>query len=224
MPLLEIRNLKKTYVSPDGERTLIVDIPIFMIEIGEQFAIFGYSGTGKTVFLNLVAGITKPDSGSIILDGDELTLFSDSDRDRVRAEKIGYIFQAFNLLKRYTAFENILLAMMLCGKYDRDRAMDLLDQVELGDKSDYKPDQLSVFQQHKLSVARAFANNPRLILADEPTGYLDIHSSSRAADLLKNICERNNSALILVSNDMKMIGGFEKRYRYESINNAINRI
>jgi len=221
MPLLEIKNLKKTYLSPDGERTLIVDIPIFLIERGEQFAIFGYSGSGKTTFLNLISGITTPDSGSIMLNGEELTLLSESDKDSRRATNIGYIYQTYNLLKQYTALENVMIATLFCNRFDRDRAIKLLEQVDLGDKADYKPDQLSFAQQHRVCVARALVNNPALVLADEPTGNLDIPTAASAAGLLQNLCERNNSALILVSHDMKILGRFEKRYKFDSLNNAV---
>lgn len=221
MSLLEIRNLKKTYLSPDGERKLVVDIPIFVIEKGEHFAVYGNSGTGKTTFLNLIAGITTPDSGSIVLNGQELTLLSEHQRDVIRGKRIGYIYQTFNLLAQYTAIENIMLAMMLGGKPDRDRAVYLLEQVDLGDKLDYKPDQLSAGQRQRVAVARALANNPDIVLADEPTGNLDIRTAVMAADLLKEICGINSSSLVLMSHDMNILGRFASKYRYESINNAI---
>lgn len=222
MSLLEIRNLKKTYLSPDGERKLVVDVPIFVIEKGEHFAIYGNSGTGKTTFLNLIAGITTPDSGSIVLNGQELTLLSEHQRDGVRGKRIGYIYQTFNLLAQYTAIENIMLAMMLGGKPDRDRAVYLLEQVDLGDKLDYKPDQLSAGQRQRVAVARALANNPDIVLADEPTGNLDIGTAVMAADLIKEICGMNSSSLILMSHDINILGRFASKYRYESINNAIS--
>lgn len=221
MSLLEIRNLKKTYLSPDGERKLVVDIPIFVIEKGEHFAVYGNSGTGKTTFLNLIAGITIPDSGSIVLNGQELTLLSEHQRDVIRGKRIGYIYQTFNLLAQYTAIENIMLAMMLGGNPDRDRAVYLMEQVDLGDKLDYKPDQLSAGQRQRVAVARALANNPDIVLADEPTGNLDIRTAVMAADLLKEICGINSSSLILMSHDMNILGRFASKYRYESINNAI---
>lgn len=221
MSLLEIRNLKKTYLSPDGERKLVVDIPIFVIEKGEHFAVYGNSGTGKTTFLNLIAGITTPDSGSIVLNGQELTLLSEHQRDVIRGKRIGYIYQTFNLLAQYTAIENIMLAMMLGGTPDRDRAVYLLEQVDLGDKLDYKPDQLSAGQRQRVAVARALANNPDIVLADEPTGNLDIRTAVMAADLLKEICGINSSSLVLMSHDMNILGRFASKYRYESINSAI---
>lgn len=222
MALLEINNLKKTYLSPDGERKLAVDIPIFLIENGEQFAIYGSSGSGKTTFLNLVSGIITPDSGSILFKGEELTLLSESLRDSIRAGSIGYIYQTFNLLGQYTVIENIMLAMMFAGKSDKERAMYLLDQVDLGDKADYLPDQISVGQRQRVAVARALANNPDLVLADEPTGNLDLSNAVRATDLIKHMCEMNGASLILVSHDMNILGRFSTKYRFETLNKAID--
>lgn len=222
MPLLEIRNLKKAYTSPDDERVLVVDIPVFLLEEKEQFAIFGTSGSGKTTFLNLISGILTPDSGSIVLEDNELTLLSEAQRDRIRGRSMGFIFQTFNLLQHYTALENVLVAMIFGHKPDRERAMELLDQVGLADRADYKPPQLSVGQQQRVAVARALANSPRLVLADEPTGNLDPARALEAVDLIRSVCYDNSSSLILVSHDVNILGRFEKRYKFESINNAIN--
>lgn len=221
MSLLEIRNLKKTYTSPDGERTLVVDVPIFLIERGDQFAIYGNSGSGKTTFLNLVSGIMTPDSGSIVINDEEMTLFSQAERDSYRGRHIGYIYQSFNLLPQYTAVENILLAMMFGGKPDKERAMYLLERVNIAEKADYRPGDLSMGQQQRVAVARAVANKPDIVLADEPTGNLDMRSATAATDLIIRVCEDNNSALILMSHDMNILGRFKTKYRFETINNVI---
>lgn len=187
MRILEIENLKKSYRSPDGETVEVIDVPAFGLESGEQIALSGESGSGKTTFLNLVAGILRPDSGRILLDGEDLTTLSEPERDRQRAEKIGYIFQTFNLLQGYTALENVLLGMMFGKGADREFARGLLERVGLGDRTGYKPAQLSVGQQQRVALARALANRPDIVLADEPTGNLDSRTSVEVMALFQEL-------------------------------------
>ena len=208
MPLLEISDLKKSYVSPEGESTLIIDLPQFHLEEGEHLALQGESGSGKTTFLNLIAGISKADSGSIVLDGTEMSSLTESDRDSVRANKVGYIFQTFNLLLGYTALENVLLGMMFGSSRDTDKAMSLLDRVGLSNRYNYRPGQLSVGQQQRVAVARALANSPKIVLADEPTGNLDHRTSGEALSLIRDICSENNTSLLLVSHEQRVLDDF----------------
>ena len=133
----------------------------------------GESGSGKTTFLHLLAGILKPDEGSIVLDGKEVSGMSEGARDRLRAESIGYVFQSFNLLQGFTCLENVLLATSFAGKVKKAWAKDLLDRVGLSPRADYYPRQLSIGQQQRVALARALANQPKLVLADAPTGNLD---------------------------------------------------
>lgn len=128
MRILEIENLKKSYTTPDGEILTVIDVPGFALESGEQIALSGESGSGKTTFLNLVAGILRPDGGRIILGGEDVTALSEAGRDRLRADKIGYIFQTFNLLQGYTALENVLLGMMFGKGADKGFALVLADE------------------------------------------------------------------------------------------------
>lgn len=208
MRILEIENLKKSYRSPDGETVEVIDIPEFALESGEQIALSGESGSGKTTFLNLVAGILRPDGGRILLGGEEVTALSEAERDRRRADKIGYIFQTFNLLQGYTALENVLLGMMFGKGTDREFALGLLERVGLGDRAGYKPAQLSVGQQQRVALARALANRPALVLADEPTGNLDSRMGGIAASLIKEMCAENGAALLLVSHDKNVLENF----------------
>src|SRR3954465_6263526 len=142
-PLLDVTELVKGFVSPDGERSTIVDIPVFALGAREQVAIRGASGSGKTTFLNLIAGILQADSGRILLDGQDLTMLSESGRDRLRARTLGYVFQNFNLLQGYTALENVLLGMMFGRGIDVTHARHLLDRVGLAARVNYRPSQLS---------------------------------------------------------------------------------
>ena len=218
MPLLTITDLQKAYVSPEGLQTRIIDIPHFEMEEGTQIALRGTSGVGKTTFLNLIAGILGADSGRIVVSGEEMTALSESGRDRLRASYIGYIFQTFNLLAGYTALENVMLGMMFGKGIDADFAGHLLERVGLGDRLKYRPSQLSVGQQQRVAVARAVANRPRLVLADEPTGNLDRHHANEAIALIREICGENDAALLTVSHDAEVLGQFEKAIDFALIN------
>lgn len=218
MPLLTIANLEKAYFSPEGTRNRIVDVPHFELEAGSQTALKGSSGTGKTTFLNLIAGILHADNGQIVIDGEEMTALSESGRDSLRASHIGYIFQTFNLLHGYTALENVALGMMFGKGIDAEFAQHLLERVGLGDRMGYRPSQLSVGQQQRVAVARAVANRPRLVLADEPTGNLDYHHANEAITLIREICHENNAALLTVSHDVGVLEQFEKATDFAHVN------
>ena len=218
MSLLTVTNLEKAYASPDGSRSHIINVPHFEIDAGKQIALRGSSGAGKTTFLNLIAGILQADNGSIVLAGEEMTALSESERDRLRAHYIGYIFQTFNLLAGYTALENVMLGMMFGKGIDTDFAQHLLERVGLGDRMEYRPSQLSVGQQQRVAVARAVANRPRLVLADEPTGNLDYHHANEAVTLIREICHENNAALLIVSHDSEVLGQFEAARDFTQVN------
>ncbi len=218
MSLLTVTNLEKTYVSPEGSLSRIINVPHFEIDTGKQIALRGSSGTGKTTFLNLIAGILQADSGHIVVAGEEITALSESERDRLRAHYIGYIFQTFNLLAGYTALENVMLGMMFGTGMDTNFAQHLLERVGLGDRMQYRPSQLSVGQQQRVAVARAIANRPRLVLADEPTGNLDYHHANEAVTLIREICHENSAALLIVSHDSEVLGRFEEAKDFTQVN------
>src|SRR5258708_3221171 len=197
--LLEIRELRKTYVSPEGERMLVIDVPDFDLGVGEQVALQGSSGSGKTTFLNLIAGILKGDSGTIRIDGREISALSEGARDEFRALNMSYVFQTFNLLQGYTALDNVMLGMMFGPGPDEAYARTLLERVGLSDRMSYKPRQLSVGQQQRVALARALANRPKLVLADEPTGNLDHVRAGDALKLLKDPCQQRGASLLLTS-------------------------
>lgn len=211
MPLLEITDLKKSYRGPDGVRRGVLDVPSFTLEEEEQVALEGRSGCGKTTFLNLIAGILTPDRGSIRLGGEELFALSEPRRDRFRARNLGYVFQAFHLLGGYTVLENVLLGMAFGRGIDRPLAGDLLESLGLGDHLRHRPHQLSIGQQQRVAVARALAARPRLVLADEPTGSLDPERAGEALELLRRACREHGAALLLVSHDRELLGGFDRR-------------
>ena len=218
MSLLTVTNLEKAYASPEGSRSRIINVPHFEMDAGKQIALRGSSGAGKTTFLNLIAGILQADNGRIVVAGEEMTTLSESERDRLRAHYIGYIFQTFNLLAGYTALENVMLGMMFGNGIDANFAQHLLERVGLGDRMQYRPSQLSVGQQQRVAVARAVANRPRLVLADEPTGNLDYHHANEAVTLIREICQENSAALLIVSHDSEVLGQFGEAQDFTQVN------
>src|SRR5437773_9136289 len=176
-----LAGLKKDYISPDGSAAPVIDIESLKLFDGEQTALIGSSGSGKTTLLHLIAGILTPDSGEITFNSEgaggprvDLTKLPEAERDVFRGRHIGYIFQTHHLLPGFTALENVLLGMSFTGrKHDPAWAKHLLQEVGLSDRLHYKPQKLSVGQQQRVAVARALANRPKLLLADEPTGALD---------------------------------------------------
>ncbi len=220
MALLEIRGLKKSFRSPDGQYHPVIDIPSFDLAAGQAVALAGPSGTGKTTFLHLIAGILTPDSGSIRIAGEEIVGLTEHGRDRIRAHRIGYIFQSFNLLQGFTCLENVLLGMSFGAGADQSRAESLLQRVGLGDRFHHFPRQLSTGQQQRVAVARAMAGKPQLVLADEPTGNLDPANAREALALIRESCAENGSALLLVSHDREILGAFDQVPSLADLNKA----
>ena len=222
MPLLAIRDLVKTYPPPGGAGAAVrvVDVPEFALEAGAQRALRGESGTGKTTFLNLIAGILAPDAGHLTLDGKDLATLGEAGRDRLRAETIGYIFQTFNLLQGHTVLENVELGMAFGRGVDRAHAEALLRRVGLGERLHHFPRQLSTGQQQRVAVARALANHPKLVLADEPTGNLDARNSREALALIREVCRENGAALLLVSHDEGVLAQFGDVQDFRALNRA----
>ncbi|MBX7256949.1 MAG: ABC transporter ATP-binding protein [Candidatus Hydrogenedentes bacterium] len=210
----------KGYASPDGGHSTVIDVRHFRMEAGEFVALQGSSGSGKTTFLNLIAGILRPDSGEIVVAGKRITDLSEAGRDRVRATSIGYVFQTFNLLQGYTALENVLLGMMFGQGANVPFAKFLLARVGLADRLNYKPRQLSVGQQQRVAVARALANRPGLVLADEPTGNLDQHRAGEALTLMQEVCREHGAALLVVSHDRNILERFENVQELATLNRA----
>lgn len=218
MPLLEISGLKKSFLAPDGSTHVVIDVPEFSLAEKAQVALSGESGLGKTTFLHLIAGILKPDAGSIKMAGRDVSSLGEAERDRLRALTLGYIFQTFNLLPAFTCLENVLLGMSFGPGADRTFAETLLRRVGLGERLKHYPRQLSTGQQQRVAVARALANRPKLVLADEPTGNLD-HANGRAAlKLIREACAENGAALLLVSHDREVLGQFETVLELATIN------
>lgn len=219
--LLVLTDLKKSFRTPENELLPILDIAHFQLAAGEQVALQGASGCGKTTLLHLIAGLTPADSGQIELAGQQLSSLSEVARDRMRATTLGYIFQTFNLLQGLSALENVELGMLFGGKRDPDYARQLLEAVELGQRMHYRPARLSVGQQQRVAVARALANRPRLVLADEPTANLDRKHALEAVELIQSTCRQNGAALLLVSHDAEVVGRFQRVEKLADLNRVL---
>ena len=217
--MLDLLDVKKSFVQPDGTALPILDIPEFHVDAGEQMVLVGRSGCGKTTLLHVIAGISRPDSGKVRIDDWDITLFSEAECDRFRAERIGYVFQTFNLLRGFSALENILVAMRFTGRRpDRVRARQLLTRVGLDHRITHRPAMLSVGEQQRVAVARALANKPKLLLADEPTANVDAGHQQQVLDLLRETCREENVALVLVTHSPEVAGQFDRVAKLEEFN------
>lgn len=220
--MLLLQHVKKSFREPDGSTLPILDIPRFAVSEGEQMVLVGRSGCGKTTLLHIIAGITRPDSGTIELDGIELTRLREQSVDKVRAAKIGYVFQTFNLLPGFSAYENVLLGMTFArGRKDPARARKLLERVGLSHRASHVPGKLSVGEQQRVAVARALANRPRLLLADEPTANVDPGNQEKIIELIRDTCREEKIALVMVTHSMEVAAQFSRVDRLEEINRAV---
>ena len=218
---LLLENISKNYREPDGGSLPVLEIERFELIRGEQVALVGASGGGKTTLLNVISGITTPDSGRVVIDDTVVTGMPEPIRDRFRAERIGFVYQTFNLLPAFTALENVLLGMSFSrGRVDRDRALQLLDSVGLSHRLEHRPGQLSVGEQQRVAVARALANRPSLLLADEPTANVDLANQQTILDLIRSACTADNVSLLLVTHSISVAEQFERIERLEEFNTA----
>jgi putative ABC transport system ATP-binding protein len=198
--MLIAQQVTREYKSGDQTLAVLKDVS-FTVEQGEFVAIVGPSGSGKTTLLGLLAGLDTPTRGKVILDGDDLTTMSENDRARLRGEKVGFVFQTFQLIPTLTARENIQVPLELRGSDGVERAGDLLERVGLAARGHHFPMQLSGGEQQRVALARAFANSPKILFADEPTGNLDAASGARVFDLLASLNRESGSTIILVTHD-----------------------
>ncbi|KPK63447.1 MAG: ABC transporter [Gemmatimonas sp. SG8_38_2] len=204
------RALEQTYTSGGRPLTVLKDINL-EIEAQSAVAIVGPSGSGKTTLLGLLAGLDLPSAGSVTLDGQNLGELSEDERAALRAEKLGFVFQSFQLIPTLTALENVLVPIELqagtatANGADADgRARDLLARVGLGDREHHYPAQLSGGEQQRVGLARAFANRPKILMADEPTGNLDADTGHTVIDLLVNLNQEEGTTLVLVTHDTEL--------------------
>jgi putative ABC transport system ATP-binding protein len=202
--MIELRGVSKTVES--GGRPLTILHPLDVaIPSGRFLAVVGPSGSGKSTLLGLLAGLDAPSTGEILIDGTDITKLSEDALSRLRGEKIGFVFQFFHLVPSLTAFENILVPMEIAGRRDAmDRARLLLEEVGLSDRGHHYPSQLSGGEQQRVAIARALANDPSIVLADEPTGNLDSTTGRHIMDLLLAVRRSRSSTLVLVTHDVEL--------------------
>jgi len=201
--MIVAQGLEKTYVS--GGRPLPVLRSIDLEVAPESFvAVVGPSGSGKTTLLGLLAGLDEPTRGRVLLDGQDLFALTEDGRAEFRVRRVGFVFQTFHLLPTLTALENVLVPLELAGhgRGVRDRAAALLGRVGLGDRLDHYPAQLSVGEQQRVALARAFANEPRILFADEPTGNLDADTGAMIVGMMEELNREARTTLVLVTHDL----------------------
>lgn len=203
-PILNIQNVSKSYQS-GGHQLTVLDNISFSVEAGATLSIVGPSGSGKTTLLGLCAGLDRASSGSVELQNIRLDNLNEDQRASVRNQYIGFIFQNFQLLPTLTALENVMVPMELRSeKNARGRAMELLGKVGLAERSHHYPIQLSGGEQQRVSLARAFSNQPRILFADEPTGNLDAETSERVINLIFDLNKQAGTTLVLVTHDLDL--------------------
>jgi putative ABC transport system ATP-binding protein len=212
--------VRKGFAAPDGSRVEVLDIPEFSLAKGEQVALRGASGTGKTTLLHVIAGIVRAEAGSVKVAGADMAGLDEAARDAWRAKHVGYVFQTFNLLQAFSALENVALASMFAGEAKLGRAKELLARVGMEERLDYLPRKLSIGQQQRVAVARALVNAPALVLADEPTGNLDRANADTALTLLRETCRESGAALLVVSHDERVVQQFERVVDLAQLNRA----
>ena len=201
MSVLKAESLTKKVTSPEGMLTIVDDVSLDIVA-GESVAIVGASGAGKSTLLALLAGLDEPTSGRITLAGADLTALDEDGRARLRAERVGFVFQSFHLVPSLTALENVMLPLELAGRRDaRAAAAETLGRVGLAQRTGHYPRQLSGGEQQRVAIARAFVTRPAVLFADEPTGNLDTHTGERTVSLLFDLNAQSNTTLVLVTHD-----------------------
>jgi ABC-type lipoprotein export system ATPase subunit len=220
-----LQGLQKSYPLGNGRDLEILHMPQLVLPVGSVTVLTGLSGSGKTTLLNLIAGIAVPGAGKIWVHDTDIFALPEPQRDRFRAQHIGYIFQTFNLLAPFTALENVMLSMLfapvMARSAQRQRAQLLLSQLGLGARLHHKPHQLSRGEQQRVAIARALANNPPLVLADEPCANLDARTAQVVLAALLALCRQDHKTLLLVSHDVTVFGAADRVLDMAEINQAV---
>jgi putative ABC transport system ATP-binding protein len=206
--VVRLRGVTKVYREADRERRVLDGADLHLAK-GELVVLLGRSGSGKSTVLNLISGIEAPDEGAVVVDGVNLGALGERERTLFRRQHVGFVFQAFNLVPTLRVIENVLLPLELQGRTDaaaRSRAHELLGEVGLLDRADSYPDRLSGGEQQRVAIARALAHEPSLVLADEPTGNLDLETGRRVLDLLDGLTRRAGRTLLMVTHGREVVG------------------
>jgi len=217
--MLILDAISKSYITPEGKLTILNNLNV-TIQQGEFVAIMGPSGSGKSTFLGIAAGLDRPDAGRVIVDGVDISAMKEKDLAKIRSEKIGFIFQNFQLIKNLTALENVTLPLLISGKYTdkemKEKALFLLQKVSLENRISHYPSQLSGGEEQRVAIARAFVNNPKLLFADEPTGNLDAINGNTVMNMLVDLNKTMGSTLVIVTHDPSIATLTGKTYEMKS--------
>jgi ABC-type lipoprotein export system ATPase subunit len=214
--MLELHEVSKSYAGPDGQKVPVLHGLNLRLLPGESLAVVGPSGSGKSTLLNLVGGLDQPDSGSVLLEGQDLWSLSQEQRCRVRNLRIGFVFQLHHLLPACTVLENVLVPTLAGNNHrpaqeSRRQALALLERVGLQDRLEYRPGQLSGGQRQRVAVVRALINQPALLLADEPTGSLDAAAAAELGDMLVELNAQERTALLVVTHSLELAGRMARK-------------
>ncbi len=212
--MIQMQGITKVYPMGKRELTVLQGVNLH-IEQGELIAIMGPSGSGKSTMLNLIGCLDTPTSGSYYLEGREVSRLSSGDLAAVRSQKIGFVFQQFNLLPRLSALANVELGMRYAGGVDRQMAMEALSRVGLADRATHRPTELSGGEQQRVAIARAIVKNPPLILADEPTGNLDSHASEEIMTILATLHNEQNNTLVMITHEAEIARRCQRIVRFK---------
>lgn len=211
--MIELKNVTKTVRSGADDIDILKNVS-FQIPAGQFVAVTGASGSGKSTMLGLIAGLDAPSSGEILVDGEEITRMSEDRLAELRGKKIGFIFQSFHLIPSLTALENVLVPLEIVGaKNPRYRAEQLLGEVGLTDRGHHYPSELSGGEQQRIAVARAFSNEPTILLADEPTGNLDSRNGAHIFELMSDMHRQNKTTLVMVTHENELAKKAERIIR-----------
>ena len=213
--VVRVAGLKKTYINGDIEVEALKGIDL-TIKKGEFIAIMGASGSGKSTFMNILGCLDRPSAGSFLLDGEDVSQCTDDELSYVRNQKIGFVFQSFNLIPRTSALKNVELPMVygrVPAEKRRERALELLEKVGLSKRYEHMPNELSGGQRQRVAIARALANDPPIIFADEPTGNLDSHTTEEVLQLLQRIVAKEGKTLIMVTHDPQIAAWADRQIR-----------
>ena len=221
-PAVLLQDVKKAFPLGHGHDLEVLDVTSLALPVGSYTVLKGPSGSGKTTLLNLIAGIALPTAGHIRVNGTDLVLLPEPQRDRFRAAHIGYIFQTFNLLAPFTALENVILAMRFANaipkRAQRQRAIDLLARLGLSTRLSHRPAQLSRGEQQRVAMARALANDPPVLLADEPCASLDAATAQVVLQALQSICRASAKTVLIVAHDTAALEGADQVLDMRAIN------
>lgn len=212
--MIELKQVSKTFEKPGGGTFAVLRQVDMYIAKGEAAGLAGTSGSGKTTLVNIAAGLLAPDTGSVIINGTSLYGMSEAKRDRFRAKNIGYVFQNFQLIPSLNAYENVMAALyfgkLIPGEARGKRCREILEKVGLGERLKHRPDQLSGGEQQRVCIARALANHPPVLLADEPTANLDAENRRQVRELLLDVCREEKITLLIATHDGELLNSLSR--------------